>query len=43
VLFKGESFWGATSVGIAGLHSDKVLILKAHAELWRNEAEAVSA
>ena len=35
VLFDAENSWGSTSKGIAGLTNDKVLILKDHAESWR--------
>ena len=35
VLFKTASSWGSTASGIAGLHNGKVLILKEHADQWR--------
>jgi hypothetical protein len=40
VLFEeGRGGWGGRSVGIAGLTNDKVLILQAHADHWRETAE----
>jgi hypothetical protein len=40
VLFEdGRDGWGSTSVGIAGVLNDKVLILKQHADSWREAAE----
>lgn len=42
VLFDGPSPLGARAVGIAGLHNDKVLILKEHADEWRERESARS-
>ncbi|QTF70594.1 hypothetical protein [Arthrobacter woluwensis] len=40
VLFDGESAWGAQSVGIASTTNEyEVLILKDHADMWRERAE----
>lgn len=35
VLFKTKSSLGSTAAGIAGLHNNRVLILKEHAEQWK--------
>jgi len=37
VLFEGTSIWGATSVGIAGITNDKILIYKDHVEEFTKE------
>ena len=36
VLRESEHGWGSVSVGVAGLLNDRVLILKEHAEVWRD-------
>lgn len=41
VLFNRPNSLGLMSQGIAGVTNDKVLVLKAHADAWR-EAEAVA-
>jgi hypothetical protein len=40
VLYKDESFWGSSPVGIASLEGDRVFIPKAHAESWLEKVGA---
>lgn len=42
VLFEGQGGLGLMSVGIAGLSNGKVLILKSHAEEWRDSQAVAS-
>lgn len=40
VLYEGRAGWGGRSIGLAGTTNDKVLILRKHADAWRDGVNA---